>query len=140
MKIFVIFLFILASLISNAQVNNGDKCTLFRTLLSDSLILKKVIFNEPGNEEIYVIDTSQLFFDTCIISPIFGKKINIVHKRSDIGTKNIRLMLEIQKVVVLPKNFIEVHVFYKTRNYYAIIKYKKRGNSFIHYTHKTGYY
>lgn len=140
MKAFIMLVSIFVSLISNAQINDKDKCTLIQTLMNDSLILKKVIFNEPGNDEIYIVDTAQLFFGTCTLSPILGKKVNIVHKKSDLGTKNIRLMLEIEKVVAVSNRIIKVHVFYKTRNFYAVIEYKKKGEHFFHYKHKTGYY
>lgn len=140
MKSLLSAILIITGLNSTSQISNKEKCTLIQFVLNDSNILKNVFFDEPIGDTIYVVDTNQFFFELCSVSPIFDKSVKIVHKETEINTNNWRLVLEIEKIKKLTKTLVELKIFYKARNFYAIITYQKRNNKWVYFKYKEGYY
>jgi hypothetical protein len=121
----LITLFLLISF--QCAYGQENKCDLLFVLLKNENV--KQIFNLQRFKipVIIFVDTNR-FFEGCIIGSIYGRAVRIVHDSSYIQEENYSNLV-LYNLLPTKKGF-KLEVFYRVKQAYGWVEFKKKGNKF----------
>ena len=120
---------------SNAQKIN--RCELLNALLKHSEAKKVFYFDKHKEVPIVFVDAHNFFRD-CVISNYYGRKIEFVQDSSQVGISNYSNIV-INNFSQTSKGY-KIGVYYKIRNAFYQVEFKRSGSNVIVSKFTGGYF